>query len=859
MKTIRIGTRGSALALAQTAQVEAALRESWPDVRTETVILHTRGDRILDKPLSEIGEKGLFVSEFESALMEGRIDLAVHSAKDLPLHLMEGLKILAVLPRADVRDVLVTRRENGACPSLASLLPDRPVIGTGSGRRQLYMEKLFPGARCRLIRGNVNTRLEKLWEGQYDGIVLAAAGLERLGLMEKERERFRFTPLSCEACLPAACQGIIAVEGRADWEDGGRLAKISHLSTQLAFETERRVLQCLEADCSEPAAAWCRLEQGPDGERVALTVMSGGRQESGVAPVAQRLALAEELSRVVKGKEREAGKERETGKESRQEKQGKVYLVGAGCGEPELITVKGIRLLQECETVLYDSLSSPELLAKTRPGCEQIDVGKRFGKKAVPQEEINRLLIEKAREGRTVVRLKGGDPYVFGRGGEEMLALMEAGIACEEVPGITSAIAVPAAAGIPVTHRQVSRSVTILTASALMEDGRAEGLVGMDYAALGRIGGTLVILMGMHHLPELASRLMEGGMAPGTPVAVIMEGATVRQRSVRAPLGEIADKAMQAGLEAPAVIVVGEAASMQLNGMFSEKGSPLLKARIGVTGTEGFAGRLASRLSQLGAKIVDLAFLHTVSTKGPLPDFTGYSWLVFTSPNGVAAFFEKMKQGKRDMRSLSGMKLAVIGPGTAGALEEHGLYAELMPEQYDAGSLGRALAARMAEGERALLVRASKGSRELVRELEEKGRPYLDFPLYALESDEEKRRRVLETTEGWDYILFGSASGVRAFAEGLEKARSEGRRQETQAGEEGHAGQEARAGGHAQDRRFCAVCIGPSCAGAWREYGERICALLGADRQRAIMAEEYSADGLTEAVLKDWIQEGEKK
>ena len=208
MTKIRIGTRGSKLALVQTTLVAEALRACWPGVETETVIIKTRGDRILDKPLGEIGDKGLFVSEFETALLEKRIDLAVHSAKDLPQRLAEGLEILAVPERADARDVLV---------QVKNKLPKAPVIGTGSLRRRLYVEKLWPGAQVKLIRGNVETRLAKLAKGEYDGIILAKAGLDRLGIIEREKEHFVFQPLDPEVFLPAACQGIIAVEGRADW------------------------------------------------------------------------------------------------------------------------------------------------------------------------------------------------------------------------------------------------------------------------------------------------------------------------------------------------------------------------------------------------------------------------------------------------------------------------------------------------------------------------------------------------------------------------------------------------------------------------------------------------------------------
>ena len=553
---------------------------------------------------------------------------------------------------------------------------------------------------------------------------------------------------------------------------------------------------------------------------------------------------------------------------------GKVWLVGAGCGGPELITVKGLSLVESCDVLLYDSLSARELLERARPDCERIDVGKRYGGRAASQEEINGLLIRKAREGKMVVRLKGGDPYVFGRGGEEMLALREAGIACEEVPGISSAIAAPAAAGIPVTHRGLSRSVTVLTASSLTEG--EERLTEADYGALARLSGTLVILMGMHHLKELTDRLIGAGMPPSRPAAVVMEGATDRQKWVRAPLERLAEEAERAGLKAPAVIVIGETAALHLAPMdFSESNDwplgpspqgivphgispqristqrtfpqgklprgaaeqqvfgPLSGVRVGVTGTEGFAARLAAALGKQGAETVKLSFLETVPSERPLPELSGFSWLVFTSPNGVRIFLEKMKQERRDLRTLVGKRIAVIGPGTEETLAEGGLIFDLMPEIHDASHLGAALAERMGPGERALLLRSELGSPALTQKLSEAGREYRDFALYELREKpgqrEEAFRRLRENPP--DYLLFGSASGVRSFVDGLIQSAP-------------RCGSLPRIG-----------CIGPQCRAAWEEEKGR----LKPFRTRlpeAFTAEEFNIDGLVRAVNADWEKGG---
>ena len=855
-KRLRIGTRGSSLALAQASQVEQALRAAWPGLETELVILRTKGDQVQDRPLSQVGQKGVFVSEFETALLEGRIDLAVHSGKDLPARLADGLDILAVLPRADARDVLVLPRrgawENDGCEDAAlqafAALPEGAVIGTGSLRRQLYGKRLCPQASFRLIRGNVDSRLKKLESGGYDGIILAKAGLDRLGITERERERFLFLPIPECRFLPAACQGIIAVEGRCQ-DDFLRLAAaVDDQLTRIAFETERRALFNFGADCSAPAAAYCRILKpgGSDGQAqkacglwVELSVMYAGRERSGTAPETQRLALADSLCRKVR--EASGQGEREAGK---------VWLVGAGCGGPELITVKGLSLVKSCDVLLYDSLSAKELLDRARPDCERIDVGKRYGGRAASQEEINRLLIQKAQEGKTVVRLKGGDPYVFGRGGEEMLALLEAGIACEEVPGISSAFAAPAAAGIPVTHRGLSRSVTVLTASSLTEG--AEQMTEADYEALARLSGTLVILMGMHHLKELTDRLIGAGMSPSRPAAVVMEGATKRQRWVRAPLERLAEEAVRAGLKAPSVIVIGETASLHLAPMsFSQTDAlpqgaseqqacgPLSGARVAVTGTDGFAARLSVALRKQGAETVDLSFLETVPTEQPLPEISGFSWLVFTSPNGVRLFQKKMRQERRDLRGLAGKKIAVIGPGTGEALAESGLFYDLMPQIHDAAHLGAALAERMEGKERALLLRSELGSPALTRELSAAGREYHDFPLYELRAKPEQReeafRRLREAQP--DYLLFGSASGVRSFVEGLIQSADRATLQRAL-----HCGPLPRVG-----------CIGPQCLAAWEEEKGRLKQLLP-KLPEAFTAEEFNIDGLIRAVAEDRVR-----
>lgn len=304
-KVIRIGTRGSKLALAQTAMVIRRLQQKYPEWKMETVIMHTQGDKILDKPLIDFGGKGVFITEFEEALLEGRIDLAVHSSKDMPMDLAEGLVIAGVLPREDARDILVTKKglfpvkdiykgENGepykdtSCPDFSDI-----TVGTGSLRRQFQLKKLYSGINCISIRGNVPTRLQKIREGQCDGVVLAAAGLSRLGLLEKEE--FDYHYFSYEEMIPAGGQGIIAIEGRAKDEITGLVECISDEKSYYELETERAILQQLEAGCHEAIGVISRIEQDIISIRIIREQNGTLQKQEGRVPVNQRLELAREL------------------------------------------------------------------------------------------------------------------------------------------------------------------------------------------------------------------------------------------------------------------------------------------------------------------------------------------------------------------------------------------------------------------------------------------------------------------------------------------------------------------------------------------------------------------------------------
>jgi len=388
-----------------------------------------------------------------------------------------------------------------------------------------------------------------------------------------------------------------------------------------------------------------------------------------------------------------------------------VHLVGAGPGDPGLLTVRGADVLRRADVVVYDRLVHPSLLGLAPPAAERVYVGKAPGAAEMEQGDINALLVEQGRAGKEVVRLKGGDPFVFGRGGEEAEALAAAGVTFEIVPGITSAIGAPAYAGIPVTHRGVSTHFTVVTG----HEDPAKGGFDVDWNALAKVGGTLVILMGAGRLGEIASQLVAGGLPPETPVAAVRNGTRADQQTVRATLATIAS----AGVQAPAAIIVGDVAGLDLCWF---EARPLFGRAVVVTRAREQASELRHRLEALGAEVIELPTIAIEPVDFELPSLERYGWLVLTSANGVNAFFERgLVPAGLDARALSGVRIAAIGPGTATALASRGVRADLLPERFVAESLLEAFPPPGPGGERVLLARADRARDILPAGLSERG------------------------------------------------------------------------------------------------------------------------------------------
>ena len=429
-----------------------------------------------------------------------------------------------------------------------------------------------------------------------------------------------------------------------------------------------------------------------------------------------------------------------------------VYLVGAGPGDPGLLTLRGAEVLALADVVLHDRLAEPALLDLAPPGAERIDVGKRPGG-PINQQSINDLLVEKGKAGLTVVRLKGGDPYVFGRGGEEALALREAGVPFEVVPGVTAAVAVPAYAGVPLTHRGVSTSFTVVTGHREHGADRAT-----DWEALGRAGGTVVVLMGVAHRADFVPRLIAGGMDPATPAVAVRWGTRADQCTVRTTLALLPD----AALEPPVTIVIGGVAGLDLN-WFEDR--PLRGRTVVVTRAAHQAGRLTQRLAVAGALVVEMPTIAITDAAdggaalaAAAARAGSYEWVVFTSPNAVERFVPLLRDG----RDLAGARIAAIGPGTAGALAERHLVADLVPDRFVAEALVEAFPGPPHPGASVLVPSAAGARPVLAAGLRERGWVVDVVEAYRTEPVTPPPG-VLAAAAAADAIAFTSASAVEGY------------------------------------------------------------------------------------------------
>lgn len=662
MKTIKVGTRGSALARTQTQQVIQSLSEIAPEIRFEMVLIETKGDLNQTTSLDKFGDKGIFVMEIEDQLLKGDIDIAVHSMKDMPSLITSGLAFAKPPKRQDPRDVLVSKTPI----SNLSDLPKGAKIGTGSKRRRIQLQKCRPDFDFHPLRGNIDTRIKKLYSENLDAIVLAAAGIKRMGLHLGDLNLYE---LPYEVMLPAPAQGALALQYREnDASIKDLLEAISHEASAICVDAERSFLKAIEGGCHAPMGAIAEvtgentlslkaLFGNPNGQHVFTSTASGDFSEA--------KALGIQCADQIKAKLKKIGH---------------VILLGAGPGDVDLITVKGLKAIESCDAIVYDRLASEKLLQLTPEDCEKFYVGKASGNHFYTQDETNQLLVTLASQGKKVVRLKGGDPYVFGRGGEEGQVLKDAGISFEVVPGISSSIAGLNYAGIPITHRDYASSFHVFTAHFKEDES------DLDFKTISQLEGTLVFLMGIANMHRIAQNLMAFGKDPKTPVAMISKATTVQQKTFVSTLEHVLRDLPNDMALSPALFVVGHVVSLREDLNWFEKG-PLFGTTTLVSRSTHQASKLEMAIESLGGQTLSLPLLDMVpcACDEALLDALEtptLNHLWFTSENSVHFFMNALKRLGKDTRALAPYALLAIGNGTAKALGDYHLCADYIPEVF---------------------------------------------------------------------------------------------------------------------------------------------------------------------------------
>ncbi|MBC3886840.1 hydroxymethylbilane synthase [Acetobacterium paludosum] len=800
---IKVGTRGSTLARIQSQWLIDVLAKAHPQINFEMVIIKTKGDLIQNKPLDKIGDKGLFTKELEEALLSGEIQMAIHSMKDMPSRLPEGLLLTVPTGREDPRDVLLTPHK---IKSLAEL-PKNAVVATGSKRRIYQLQKLRPDVEIVGIRGNIDTRIRKMQEQKLDGIILAAAGLKRIGRFEDSD--YQTVTLPETTFIPAPAQGILAVEIRADNELAKDLmGAICDANTLVQMKGERSFLKALDGSCHIPIGAYCEIKE----ETIKLYGLYG--LEDGSQAVVQTIEGLPEEAEIL-GEKLAKMCYRELYK-----KPGKVYLAGGGCGDPGLLTVKAKEILQKADVVVYDALVNDVFLNDAKDEAEIIYVGKRAGNHAMPQEEINALLVRKGREGKLVLRLKGGDPYVFGRGGEEGEDLYDAGVPFEVIPGITSVIGGLAYAGIPITHRDCVSSFHVITGH--LKSNAYDGSSDLDWPVLGKLKGTIVFLMGVKNLKKICEELVNNGMNPEMPAAVVYRASTPYQRVVTGNLETIYDIATAAKITAPSLIVVGEVVNKREKLRFFDE-KPLFGKNIIVTRSREQSSQMVEKIAELGGNAIEFPTIRIAPINGAACDdkvkkLKEYTHIIFTSINGVEIFFDSLNRCGKDARAFGNLHITAIGEGTRKALSDRGLQADFVPDKYVGEELVSGLLPLIDKDSKILIPR-SKNARVYVVEELAKVCSVDEVQTYETVREDHATVNPLEMLENKeiDYITFTSSTTVQFFVEKI--------------------------GAEHIDAINTAKCIsiGPQTSKKCVELGINV----------DIEAEKYTIQGMVDAILKD--------
>ena len=754
---IVVGTRGSILALAQAEKVKQLIEDKYLELKksgdtrlskifggaenldVELKIIVTKGDKDLRdfQKIQSTSQKDLFVKEIEREMLENKIDLAVHSLKDMPQVTPNGLLNASFPIREDNRDVLVSR--NG---KKLEELPENAIVGTGSTRREKEILNLRSDVQIKSIRGNIHTRLKKLDDGEYDAIVLAAAGLKRVGLEDRITQYFRENEF-----IPAPGQGILCIQCREnDNKIRTLLEEINDDEVKLMCQAEREFSRIFDGGCHTPIGCSSKI----DGENLTLKGMfyeSDTRilkEITGKKYDAEKLAqeLAEKIKRVVKMEQNKV--------------KGKVYIAGAGCGDEQLITLKLKNILEKADCVIYDRLVNPNILQYSKPGAELIYMGKENTEGGELQLKINQTIVEKAFENEIVLRLKGGDPFVFGRGGEEIEALLAENIEFEVIPGITSSIAVPAYAGIPVTHRGINTSFHVFTGHTKI-DGSEH-----DFSTIAKLDGTLIFLMGLGNLEKIVENLVENGKKVDTPVAIIKDGTTSKQKTYTGTLGTIVEIVKENNVKSPVIIIIGEVVDLREKMQWFEK-KVLSGKNILVTRNKEKQKRVADKINELGGQAVSLPLINIEYNEFEMPDLSQYGAILFNSANSVIGFMNKIK----DMRQLANVKIGVVGTKTAEEMENYKIIPDFYPKEYTVERLAAESVKFTNPNERVLFVVSNISPVDTEKYDKLYGRKYEKVVVYSTEQVKIEEEKVEREVRKSDILMFLSSSTFESFVKNL--------------------------------------------------------------------------------------------
>ena len=754
---IVVGTRGSILALAQAEKVKQLIEDKYLELKksgdtrlskifggaenldVELKIIVTKGDKDLRdfQKIQGTSQKDLFVKEIEREMLENKIDLAVHSLKDMPQVTPNGLLNASFPIREDNRDVLVSR--NG---KKLEELPENAIVGTGSTRREKEILNLRRDVQIKSIRGNIHTRLKKLDDGEYDAIVLATAGLKRVGLEDRITQYFRENEF-----IPAPGQGILCIQCREnDNKIRTLLEEINDDEVKLMCQAEREFSKIFDGGCHTPIGCSSKI----DGENLTLKGMfyEGDtrilEEITGKKYDAEKLAqeLAEKIKRVVKMEKNKV--------------KGKVYIAGAGCGDEQLITLKLKNILEKADCVIYDRLVNPNILQYSKPGAELIYMGKENTEGGELQLKINQTIVEKTFENAIVLRLKGGDPFVFGRGGEEIEALLAKNIEFEVIPGITSSIAVPAYAGIPVTHRGINTSFHVFTGHTKI-DGSEH-----DFSTIAKLDGTLIFLMGLGNLEKIVENLVENGKKVDTPVAIIKDGTTSKQKTYTGTLGTIVEIVKENNVKSPVIIIIGEVVNLREKMQWFEK-KVLSGKNILVTRNKEKQKRVADKINELGGQAVSLPLINIEYNEFEMPDLSQYGAILFNSANSVIGFMNKIK----DMRQLANVKIGVVGTKTAEEMENYKIIPDFYPKEYTVEHLATESVKFTNPNERVLFVVSNISPVDTEKYDKLYGRKYEKVVVYSTEQVKIEEEKVEREVRKSDILMFLSSSTFESFVKNL--------------------------------------------------------------------------------------------